>query len=337
MRGLSSSFSALAARPFYRGLATLTVLFACLVAVPAGAHAQARAGAAERAREAEARALFEQGREHAEAERWIEALDSFRRSRAVSERPTTIFNIATTLIRLGRAQEALATIAELERLADPTQHARILSDAAEIRRQAEASLRHVTVRVSPVEATVEVDGELVAGEGAERTMVLDPGAHAVVVSAEGHVTQRFNLEPGSDQREIALAQLDATLHVVPSVDTATVSVDGAVRGTGALELTLAPGSYAIGITAEGYLPFDRRVDLGAGATLTVDAALELIPPDTDITHSSLFWGLTLGLGGALVLGGIITAAVCASSDACWVDGPLNDGSSDVIIAPLASF
>ncbi len=300
---------------------------------PAEAHAQARAGAAERAQEAEARALFEQGRAHAEAERWIEALDAFRRSRAVAERPTTIFNIATTLIRLGRAQEALATIAELERVADPRQHARILADAAEIRRQAEASLRHVTLHVSPADATVEVDGELVAGDGAERTMVLDPGAHAVVVSATGHATERFSLEPGSDTREVTLGALDGTLHIVPSVDTATVSVDGSVRGTGALELSLTPGSYAIGITADGYLPFDRRVDLGAGATLTVDAALELVPPDTDITHSALFWGLTLGVGGAALLGGVIAAVYCATNDCYSTDAPYR-GTSGVLIAPL---
>ena len=298
-------------------------------------HAQARTGAAQRAQDAEARALFEEGRGHAEAERWIEALDAFRRSRAVSERPTTIFNIATTLIRLGRAQEALATIAELERVADPNTHARILTDAAEIRRQAESSLRHVTIVVNPVTATVEVDGQVVGGEGLERAMTLDPGAHAIVVSAQGHREERFSLPPGTDTREVTLAPLDGTLHIVPSVDSAAVSVDGQLRGTGALELSLPPGSYGINITAEGYLPFDRSIDLQGGATLTVDAALELVPVDTDFTHSDLFWGLVIGVGGGLVLGGIITAAVCASPGDHCVDvlAPYG-GTSDTVIVPL---
>ncbi len=306
-----------------------------MLAPSGAAHAQARTGAAQRAQDAEARALFEEGSRHAEGERWIEALDAFRRSRAVAERPTTIFNIATTLIRLGRAQEALATITELERVADPRQHARILTDAAEIRRQAEASLRHVTIVVSPVTATVEVDGQVVGGEGLERSMTLDPGAHAIVVSADGHREERFSLEPGTDSREVSLAPLDGTLHIVPSVDTAAVSVGGELRGTGAIQLSLPPGTYGINITAEGYLPFDRSIDLAGGATLTVDAALELVPVDTDITHSDLFWGLTLGLGGALLLGGVIVAAVCASpGDHCVNVDPPYGGTSNTVIVPL---
>jgi len=221
------------------------------------------------------------------AERWVEALGAFRRSRALSERPTTMFNIATTLIRLGRAQEAIATIVELEAVTNPRQHARVLADAAEIRAAAEASLRHVTLHVQPAGATIDVDGQVLAGEGAERSAVLDPGAHAIVVSADGYQVERFTLEPGVDSRDIALTPLDGTLRVVPSVETAIVSVDGTERGTSAIEVTLAPGTHGVGISADGYLPFDRSVDLSPGAIVTVDAALELIPPDTDIASSPL--------------------------------------------------
>ena len=159
-------------------------------------------------------------------------------------------------------------------------------------------------------------------------MVLDPGAHAVVVTADGHGTERFSLEPGTDTRDIVLGALDGTLNVVPSVETAVVSVDGSVRGTGALELSLPPGTYAVGITAEGYLPFDRSVDLEAGARLTVDAALELIPPETDITQSPLFWGL-LGGGAAILIGvGIgLGFAFAPTADAYG-------GTSNTVIVPL---
>lgn len=307
-----------------------------VLAAPNVASAQARTGAAQRAQDAEARALFEEGRVHAEAEQWIEALDAFRRSRAVAERPTTIFNIATTLIRLGRAQEALATITELERVADPRQHARILTDAAEIRRQAEASLRHVTLVVTPADATVEVDGQIIGGDGAERTMVLDPGSHAVVISADGHDTERFSLEPGTDRREVTLGQIDAMLHVIPSVPTAAVTLDGVGRGVGTLHLELAPGSYQVGITAEGYLPFERSVELAAGAELSVDAALELVPP-AEIWTDPLFWGL-IAAGAVVVGGGIALAAVCAQTDrpcATSVDDYYR-GTADVLIVPLGS-
>lgn len=312
----------------HRGVVLALAALAVVVAIGPGASVAAQARAS-RAQEAEARALFEQGRGHADGERWVEALDAFQRSRAVIERPTTIFNIATTLIRLGRAQEAIATIADLQRVADARQHAQLLRDAEEIRQQAEASLRHVTLRVTPPEATVEVDGNVIDGTGAERAMVLDPGAHAVVVTADGHGTERFSLEPGTDTRDVVLPALDGTLHIVPSVETAVVSVDGAVRGTGALELSLPAGTYAVGITADGYLPFDRSIDLESGATLTVDAALELIPPETDITQSPLFWGL-LGGGAAILIGVGIGLGVAFGT----TTEPAYGGTSNTVIVPL---
>jgi hypothetical protein len=306
-------------------LVFLPLVLVALLAWPApAAYAQTRA------QEAEARALFEQGRGHAEAEQWIEALDAFRRSRAVAERPTTIFNIATTLIRLGRAQEAIATIAELEQVADPRQHAQLLRDAAQIRQQAEASLRHVTLRVSPEAATVEVDGLVLAGSGAERTMTLDPGAHTMVVALDGYQTERFTLDPGTDTREVTLPPLDGVLNIVPSVETARVTVDGADRGAGTLRLTMAPGTYAIGITADGYLPFDRSFDLLPGAELTVDAALEPVPVSGDLTQDPVFWGILGGAVGAAIIGAVVGWAI-------W-DGrptdPAYGGTSMTVIVPL---
>lgn len=310
-------------------------LWGALVAIVLGfaevAAGQARGSArtASRADEAEARALFEQGRAHAAEERWVEALEAFRRSRELVERPSTVFNVATTLVRLGRAQEALRTIADLERIADPRQHAQILRDAAEIRRQAEASLRHVTLRVVPADAVVEVDGILVPGRGTERTMVLDPGAHALVVTAEGHAAERFVLEPGNDLRDVALVPLDGTLHIVPSVDFAVVRVDGVERGTGRLSLTLPPGTYAVGITALGHVPYERSVDLAAGMTLTIDAALEPVPPEASVAESPLFWGL-LGGGAAVLIGVGVALGVAFGT----TEAPPYGGTSDTVVVPI---
>lgn len=309
----------------------MALALAVLLSWPsAGALAQTRTPAQTRAQEAEARALFEQGRGLAEAEQWVEALDAFRRSRAVAERPTTIFNIATTLIRLGRAQEAIATIAELERLADPRQHAQLLRDAAQIRQQAEASLRHVTLRVSPEAATVEIDGQVVTATGVERAVTLDPGAHTVVVALDGYQTERFTLEPGTDTRDVVLPPLDGVLNIVPSVDTARVTVDGADRGTGTLRLTLSPGTYAIGITADGYLPFERSFDLLPGAELTVDAALEPVPTSGDLTQDPVFWGILGGAVGAAIIGAVVGWVV-------WDSRPPGEpygGTSMTVIVPL---
>lgn len=288
----------------------------------------------EREREAEARVLFEAGRAHADEERWVEALDAFRRSRALVERPSILFNIATTLIRLGRAQEALATLAELEGIvANSSSREVILRDAQSIRAQAEASLRHVALRVTPADARIEIDGQPIVSTGTERTLTLDPGQHVVVVSLEGFAPARFTLEPSTDAREVSLAALDGVLHIVPSVEESEVMVNGTARGTGAMELALQAGHYALEIRAPGYLPYEREVEVHAGITLTVDATLEPIPHEEAIYESPIFWGVGAGV---LVLAGVgIALGVVFGSTTL----PVSGGSTNTTIAPLtiASF
>lgn len=301
----------------------------CLLAAALTQGVAPTAEAQPHARAAEARALFEQGRAAADGERWVEALDAFRRSHAIMERPSILFNIASTLIRLGRAREAIATIEALEALADPVRDARLLSDSAAIRRQALDSLRHVTLRVRPDDATVDVDGQVLEGSGAERSTTLDPGAHAVVVRAEGYEVARFTLEPGVDSRDVVLEPLDATLRVVPSVETATVLVDGTARGEGTVELVLPPGAHDLAINADGYVPFTRTLELRPGATLSVEASLELVPQDTSVLSSPLFWGF-LG-GGVAVLAGVAIALGVVFGTT--TEQPYG-GTSDTVIVPL---
>lgn len=287
-----------------------------------------RETSAEQARELEARTLFEAGRAHAEGERWVEALDAFQRSRAVVERPSILFNIATTLIRLGRAQEAIAAIVDLERIADATTPAAILESARTIRAQAEASLRHVVLRVEPQTASVEIDGQVMPETGAERTVTLDPGPHQVVVALDGYETSRFMLEPGTDTRSVALAALDGVLNIVPNVDGAEVEVDGVARGTGTMRLTVRPGTYALRIHAEGHLPYARLFEVLPGAELTVDATLELVPRTEEVYESPIFWGIgagTLALAGIGIALGVVFGTTTL---------PVSGGSTDTVIAPL---
>jgi outer membrane biosynthesis protein TonB len=55
-----------------------------------------------------AKALFREGYELAVEEKWAEALEKLEASRSLIERPSTVFNIGTTLLRLGRAKDAVA-------------------------------------------------------------------------------------------------------------------------------------------------------------------------------------------------------------------------------------
>jgi len=88
----------------------------------------------------EARALFQSGMRLVEQERWGEALEFFRRSRAIASRPSTVFNIGSMLVRLGRMAEAISTLEEFLQLSDARQNAaeraeaqRLLADACAAR------------------------------------------------------------------------------------------------------------------------------------------------------------------------------------------------------------
>ncbi|UJR79577.1 PEGA domain-containing protein [Sandaracinus amylolyticus] len=185
------------------------------LAVASSAHAQDApatdtAPSTDELRTLEARTLFEQGVRASRDERWAEALDAFRRSRALVARPSTLFNIAIALDRLGRLRAAIAAIDEYLATSDPVADEVDRREAMRLRVDAEARLARITVRVDPDDATVALDGAPLEG-GAERTTIADPGDHVVVVSAPGYVDQRHEiaLRPGADvERVIELAPVE---------------------------------------------------------------------------------------------------------------------------------
>jgi hypothetical protein len=90
-------------------------------------------------RKAAARALFEEGLAHADAQRWTEAADRFERASALQPSPVITYNLTSALVRLGdlvRASELLRGI-----FADP--HA-----TAEVREAARARLGEVRPRLA---------------------------------------------------------------------------------------------------------------------------------------------------------------------------------------------
>jgi len=300
-------------------------------AAPALAFAQPTAApaapAAHPTAQRDARALFEQGRAHAAAERWVEALEAFQASLAQTERPSTLFNIAAALVRLGRAREALAALDRFDALSDPRRDATLRADATALRRTAEGSLRHITLRVTPPGARVEVDGREVdpALAGAVRTLTLDGGAHTFSISHAGWATERFELPQGEDAREVTLRPLDGVLVVESSVPSASISVDGEPAGEGRAERSVTPGPHQVGLRAEGYVDFVRAVDVPPGERVRVEAALEPLPREPSLLKRPLFWGAVAGGVAAVVVGAVLLSS---STE------PYYGGNVGVVLAPL---
>jgi len=292
---------------------------AALLALPAPAGAQQG--------NAEARTLFERGRAHSSAERWVEALDAFQRSRALVERPGTVFNIAAVLVRLGRAREAIEALDRFLAISDARGDAAMRRGVDAVRATAAASLRHVVLRIAPDGARVEIDGQPTDATGSMRSLTLDPGSHAVAISLDGHDTARFTLEPGDDAREVVLRPRDGTLVVHSSVSTASILIDGQAAGVGNAERTVVPGPHEVALAAEGYIDFRRRIEIAPGERALVDAALDPVPHDESVLESPLFWGLTGGGVGLVIVASIAIAILTASTE------PPYGGTANVVLAP----
>jgi hypothetical protein len=110
---------------------------------------------------------------------------------------------------------------------------------------------------------------------------LPPGEHTVLLRGEKNTgTQPVRPMVALDQvvtLNLLAEQLDASVRVDPLPATSLVAVDGVIVGQGAWQGRLRAGAHEIRATAEGFLPFTRRISLKKDAAETVPATLERDP------------------------------------------------------------
>jgi hypothetical protein len=278
------------------------------------------------ASETEARERFEAGRTHARYERWAEALLEFQASEALTPRAVTEFNIAATLLRLGRAREALEMIVRLEARDDLDE--RVARDLMSLRAAARDVIRTLAVAVAPADARIEIDGEVIEGTGSPRAIPLDPGPHAIVVTAPGHAEHRATLGADAVTFGVELSALPAVLVVhVPEPD-AQIEIDGITAGTGDAEREVEVGVHHVRVTRPGRVPFEMDAEILQAERLVVNATL-IDPPPTPLHEEPLLWvGVSLGV---LAIAGAAIGIAFASTP------QPSGGSSGILIAPLARF
>jgi tetratricopeptide (TPR) repeat protein len=107
---------------------------------------EARAQAADTARTKQAQSLFNEGVEAGKQEMWAQALDLFRRSQGIVDRPSTSFNIASALMHLDRYEEAVRAFEHFLAIADPDRDAELSRQANE---RIEDAKRILAVRNAP--------------------------------------------------------------------------------------------------------------------------------------------------------------------------------------------
>ena len=158
---------------------------------------------------AEARAAFDEGIALAEADRWGEALTAFRRSESLVPRPSTSYNIANALYRLDRPSDALAELAEYDRMPEVRNNPAALERSAKLRTFIRDAVGEIRLTLTPANARLFVDGSPSALEGHERVLLLDPGAHFIRVAREGYVPHRQELHVERGGRQALVIELEA--------------------------------------------------------------------------------------------------------------------------------
>lgn len=204
------------------------------------APSQGTAQPVDEAQSRQARALFEQGVSFADQQRWAEALDAFQRSMGLVARPSTRFNVAQALSRLGRYRLAVATFEAYLSPSEPDRDAGRVAQARALLAEARTRVATVALTDVPHGAEVLVDGAAEAGEGATRTLVLDPGARRFEVRTSDGRSERFELTlaPGSQSNHAvavtASREGDQAATVAPPVVTNPRAQAAFERGRAAL-------------------------------------------------------------------------------------------------------
>ncbi|MFK7986632.1 MAG: hypothetical protein AB8I08_11460 [Sandaracinaceae bacterium] len=195
-----------------------------------------------------ARQHFARGMALQEERRLVEALAEFEHARAIVEAENVVTNLVLTLRDLGRYRQAIAEL---------TRYVEVVEDATDWIEELRENLAFLVLEVSPADAEVLVDGAVREGEGAERALDFDPGAHRVEVRAEGRQAARFELRLESGQRiprTVALAEViePSAAHEVegPSDAVALNTVSAPEPApTSEPETDPVPGAVAIGVGA----------------------------------------------------------------------------------------
>ena len=261
-----------------------------------------------------ARAEFVLGTEHVQAARWGEAIAAFERSYALRPHALTSYNVGACERALGRytrARDRLRTaIAENEKSEGKALDPAYATEAKTWLAQIEGLLAHVKVTLSPTSAAISIDGRplendawskaKVAGlatagppktpASAQFELIVDPGAHVIVVSAKGFaetVMSRTFAAGAHLDLALELERLPARLRVRANQTGAVVTVDGLDVGTAPVDLTRPAGVHAVVVRKQGFIGYSAQVDIGPGQESDLSATL--VPESVPITKRWWFW------------------------------------------------
>jgi hypothetical protein len=140
---------------------------------------------------------------------------------------------------------------------------------------AETEPAYLTIRVSPPEARISIDGREQPHDELEAPFRLTPGRHRIEARLAGHGSawREVDLKPGRDNEPVALrlAAQSGDLSVRPLAEAFQVIVDGRVMGLGSWEGPLPAGLHEVRVVG-GEQDETIEVEITAGELTTVSQA-----------------------------------------------------------------
>jgi hypothetical protein len=210
------------------------------------------------------------------------ALVEFRAAYAQKPVASLKRNIALCLRGLNRNVEAIETLEQMLLEGGDTIKPEV-RDAAK-KAIAEMSAQIATVRLkvvvpggSPIAYEVALDGLVLPPEKAAQPVRMAPGEHTFVARARGYNDGFARVNVAAGQHDVP-AQIDLTpssargrLHVVSSVPSATIALDGVPIAQGEWQGEIGAGVHHVEVTAPGITAWGRDVTVAAAQTVEVDA------------------------------------------------------------------
>ncbi len=218
-----------------------------------------------------ARAAFDRGVTEVDAGHHAVAAVAFEESYRLRPVPVVLYNLARVYESLGRLRQARDTYERYLREGGA-------GVAEERRRTVEASVSRLTteipqlvVRATPSDARVEVDGRVERPVGG--VLLLDPGNHGIVVSADGYASERRELRLDVGARiELPVQLLARTPHPIDQAQTPPTRQSPSVLTqwwfwTAVGAVTAGGVTLALGLTGA----FERNETLVPGTSYDVAA------------------------------------------------------------------
>ena len=293
-----------------------------------------------------ARTLFVQGIEHVRKAQWAQALDAFDKSAKLRSHAVTRYNIGACERAMGRytrAQESFRAALVRNKVNAGELPQNLAVDAARFLAEIDRLLVRLRLTIEPSGAHIAVDGAplaraastenepvmvgglLAAGSGealpAKRvTLLLDPGAHVLLLSRKGYAAVALNRSYGPGARadlKLALDQLPATIHVAASTDAALVEVNGQSVGFAPIDIKRPAGNHTVVVRQTGYVPYKTALRVKAGEEVNLRAALDKASPN--VLEQWWFWTAA----GVVVTGAVVATYFATRPEA--TRPPLNGG------------